>query len=690
MNIFFKQLTLLIVLTLGACEKPESDEAGQSQVLTTEQSAVTSTHAVTDDADDKRAVVYTEERAPCMDYQPLRKPLFGDLHVHTAFSFDAAANTTGTLPEDAHRFAVGEPIPFFPVNDEGEPMETVQIDRPLDFLAVTDHGEFLGERVLCRDRASPKYDSQFCQDYRTSERHGAMMLATIITQDQPVRVPELCGNDGKLCRNFAVTPWQKIIEAAEAAYDRSEECTFTSFIGYEYTGTPANSNYHRNVIFRNNQVPSLPISAVEAPRDFLLWETLNGVCEDGCDYVTIPHNSNLSNGRLLTPYLNIDQSLESRREYAELRLSREPVVEIFQHKGNSECVNGLASVIAEPDELCNFERVRIFGDLNANMRLVLVKGRLVRKDFPAITNECKDGIGEGGMRGAGCISKNDFVRTALVTGLEEEKAVGVNPIKVGIIASTDTHTSTPGAVSERQWGGHVSKEATPEERLQPGLLPSNIQGNPGGLAGVWAMENSRDAIFEALKRREVFGTSGPRIVPRFFGGWEYDGKLCESIDMVEHAYQTGVAMGGDLSSPAGSAAPVFLASALKDPAQSATALQMLQIVKGWVDSAGGAHTEVFTIAGSPDNDATVVLETGESIGVGHDSLCTVFRDPSFDPARSAYYYLRVVENPSARWSMHDCLRIAAEQRPAVCSDPSVPKVIQEMAWTSPIWYRPEG
>ena len=349
---------------------------------------------------------------------------------------------------------------------------------------------------------------------------------------------------------------------------------------------------------------------------------------------------------------------------------------------DSQLWQRLDAVFGEPDELCDVEAVRVMGREEVFNTLDQTEQRLV-------TTECAPGEnGSAGMVGAGCVARSDYVRSALLEGLEEEMATGLNPAKLGIIASTDTHTATPGAVSERNWEGHVSVESTPEERLQPGFLTSGIDGNPGGLAGVWAVENSRDAIFDAMKRREVFGTSGPRIKPRFFGGWNFSANLCDQADLLEQAYTGGVPMGGDLPETATGAAPSFLAFAARDPANGAGLLQQLQLIKGWIDADGTGRNRVIPIVGTPDNGARVDPVTGERSGDGHDSLCTVYRDEEFDPGLHAYYYLRGVANPSLRWSVHDCLRLAPEARPAVCTDGSYPQAIQEMAWTSPIWYRP--
>ena len=631
-------------------------------------------------ADAERLVHYTEERAPCANYRPLRQPLFGDLHVHTSYSFDAASNMIDATPEDAYRFALGEPIPFWPLDEAGAPMGEFAIDRPLDFLAVTDHAEFLGERALCRTPGSPAYDTHFCQEFRVDLRQSMLLLGQTITAETPVRVEMLCGAEGAQCLEAARPPWRRIIEAAEAAYDRSEQCSFTSFVAYEYTGTPGTSNYHRNVIFRNAAVPELPVSYIDAPSDSALWRQLDASCrnEDGCDYLTIPHNTNLANGRM-APYRGLAPTLANRQAYAQTRLQREPLVEIFQHKGNSECINGLSAVLGSPDELCGIEAVRELGRMESYVTMELRDDAPVQGVAEVETVECADGeVGEQGMLGAGCVDETDFVRSSLLLGLREEQEIGVNPIKLGIIAATDSHTATPGAVDEADYRGAVTGEATPLERLQPGILTSGPVGNPGGLAGVWAVENSRDAIFDAMQRREVFGTSGPRIAPRFFAGWDYAEDLCGSTSLVQQGYDVGVPMGGDLpAAPGPQAKPAFIAFAARDAAQSAAPLRELQLIKGWIDSAGRMHNEVRSIAAAADAQS------------GADSLCVVVRDEAFDPTQPAYYYLRVVQVPTLRWSAHDCERIEEAQRPASCSDGALPRNTVEMAWTSPVWFRPQ-
>ena len=646
----------VLICLLTAC----SAEPGQPSLS---QAAESSTPNPT-----KPSAATTLNNETCENYNPNGLPLFGDLHVHTSYSFDAAANSTGAKPIDAQNYARGQAIPFFPLDDSGAPIGTTQIDRPLDFLAVTDHGEFLGERALCRTPDSPVYDTAFCQNYRANERQGMLMLASTITTETPARIPAICGADGQLCTQWSSGPWADIRQAANEAND---PCHFTSFIAYEYTGTPGTSNYHRNVIFRNQHVPAAPVSYVDAPIDSKLWAGLDAVCQakDGCDYLTIPHNTNLANGRM-APYMQLEDTLAAKQAYANKRLQREPIMEIFQHKGGSECINGLSSVFGAPDELCNVEAVRRMGE-NKRYGVRRMDGdKVITTDAFEVTAECtQETTGANGMLGAGCVHATDFQRSALVVGLAEEQKIGANPIKLGIIAATDTHSANPGGVAENNWAGAVTGEANAQQRLQPGLLTSGIDGNPGGLAGVWAKENTRDAIFDAMLRKEVFGTSGPRITPRLFAGWAYGPELCDDADRETKAYAAGVPMGSDLPIHSAPGAPSFLAYAAKDP--SGQNLSELHLIKGWVDHAGGLHTKVIPLVKDPSGAAT---------------LCTVYTDAEFDSSQPAYYYLRVVEPASPRWHTFDCARLAPEERPGVCSDNSYPEMIQEMAWTSPIWY----
>ena len=674
----FRTTLLSLLLILTACQQTEQTGSATDNSIVEDADGPGSNSgnaSTASDADSDRLVTYTEQRENCDHYTANRLALFGDVHVHTNLSFDAASNTIGATPEDAHRYARGEAIDFWPLDDEGNPAGSYKIDRPLDFLAVTDHGEFLGERRLCREPESPVYESDFCRLARSNERQGMIMFGQVITTEEPARIPDVCGEDGSLCLEWAGSPWQQAIDAAENAYDRSSECGFTSFIAYEYTGTPGTSNYHRNVIFRNSDVPERPVSYIEAPYDSALWQGLDSACDSdsGCEYLTIPHNTNLANGRM-APYMRLDPTLENKRAYAAKRQQREPIMEIFQHKGNSECINGLGSVLGAPDELCNMEAVRTIGK-EERYGLVVGTGEGTHlQQTSEVTEECPEGeIGANGMLGAGCVDPTDYQRSGLLVGLAEERETGINPVKLGVVAATDTHTASPGSVMENDWRGHVTLEASSKERLEAGLLTSGIDGNPGGLAGVWAMENSRDAIFEAMLRREVFGTSGPRIIPRLFAGWDFSDDICNSADLVDQGYARGVPMGADLSPSTDGNFPVLVATALADSGANATPLDKLQIIKGWVDTEGKMHNKVITVAGGD----------GES----HQSLCAVFRDEEFSPTDSVYYYLRAVEHPVPRWHTYDCKALEGD-KPAVCNDGSYPEEVHEMAWTSPIWYQP--
>jgi hypothetical protein len=333
---------------------------------------------------------------------------------------------------------------------------------------------------------------------------------------------------------------------------------------------------------------------------------------------------------------------------------------MMQHKGDSECINGLPEVSTAPDELCDFEKWQ----------------------QPPLKDCGPDGTGAGGLGMIGCVSWRDYVRNALKIGLSEQLRLGVNPFKLGVIASTDTHSGTPGAVDEKQFTGHTGAlDDSPSGMLAPSSTIGNrALDNPGGLAAVWAEENSRDSIFDAFKRRETFGTSGPRMQIRFFGGWNYDSSICTDPELVEKGYSGGVPMGGDL--PHGNGAPKFVVAATADE----TPLQRIQIIKGWVDASGELREQVFEVAGDPANGASVDASC-KPTGSGAMTLCGVFRDPSFDAARPAFYYARAVEDPTCRWSTFICNTLSPVEKSNLGCD-KLPQAIQERGWSSPIWYSP--
>ncbi|TNF33454.1 MAG: DUF3604 domain-containing protein [Gammaproteobacteria bacterium] len=614
---------------------------------------------------------YSEIRTPCRQYNPLRNAYFGDTHVHTYLSLDAGLQGTRTTPDEAYRFAQGEPIGLQPWTDEGKPLRSLQLARPLDFVALSDHSEFLGEQHICMTPGSEGYDSWQCGFYRRwpSVAFIFMNMRTAWSADrnadgEALPIPRFgyCGKDGEVCREAASHGWQEIQQAAEQHYDRSSDCQFTTFVGYEWSGGPKTENLHRNVIFRNSTVTALPVSYLDTPDPEQLWARLKRECltpGKGCDVLAIPHNSNVSNGRMFA--LTESNGKPFSAEYVRLRHEMEPLVEIFQHKGDSEC--GLMS----SDEQCGFEKMP-YNNLIAGR----YNGWLTDKP-----------------------SESDFVRDALKQGLKVEQQLGTNPFQYGIIASTDTHLGAPGAVSESNFPGHGGAGYSAREGIRPGF-PDPVLYNPGGLAVVYAEENSRDALFNGMKRRETYGTSGPRIGLRFFAGENYPEDLCNNADFVATGYAQGVPMGSTLPAPANS--PAFAVAAQADPGASnepGMPLQRIQIIKGWIDN-GIAHEKVFEVAGNPDNGATVDTNTCEPQGTGAAQLCAVWRDPDFNPAQPAFYYARVLENPSCRWSARQCVAAGVDcSQPdtvskgyEACCTAEAPKIIQERAWSSPVWVSP--
>jgi uncharacterized protein DUF3604 len=619
----------------------------------------------------------TESRQPCASFDLFRQPYFGDTHVHTAYSSDAVFAGTRENPRGAYRFAQGQPIGLPPYDASGMPTRTAQLRRPLDFTAVTDHAEQFGEIQICQTPGYPGYDSSECVSARTQLATPPPTLPTLLPPlpvlafllgygvITPPHRFSWCGTDGSNCLAEASLVWQDTQAAAEEFYDRTAACTFTTFVAYEWSGQPGGNNLHRNVIFRNAVVPALPTSYMEQPTPDGLWATLRSQCLDGlpgCDVLAIPHNPNASGGLMFAPPATADA--------AAVRASMEPLVEMNQHKGDSECRPGVDST----DELCGFEklnRLQLFSPVSDP-----------NQTFPPL----------------------NYVRNALKEGLVLEQNLGVNPFKLGLLGSTDTHNATPGATEEQDYGGYghlgLRDHATPAFMLAR-VTPAGIESTPGGLAVVWAEENSRDALFAAMRRREVYGTSGTRPILRFFAGAER-GLFCGDPNFVPTAYAGGVPMGGEIGPVLADRSPRFGVLAFRDPGTPTSPgalLQRIQIVKGWVDSAGQSHEKVFDVAGDATGAATVDPDTcAPSAAPGYDSLCAVWSDPEFDASQRAFYYARVLENPTCRWSTYLCHAQGIDctdpsSVPAgygECCNPAVAKTIQERAWSSPIWYRPEG
>ncbi|MEH6581769.1 MAG: DUF3604 domain-containing protein [Halioglobus sp.] len=627
----------------------------------------------------------TNTPAKCQQQYPHNKAWFGALHIHTAASYDATAFGVTTTVDDAYGFGRGQPAKL---RLRGDPPEfqapDLRISSPLDFMAVTDHAEALGENRLCYAPESEAYGKLVCRLFRgdlqlpVDDLLQPMVRLASLAIFGKERSARICGPDGARCLQEARTGWQENQRSTESWMDRSDACEFTTFHAYEYTLAEDASNLHRNVIFRSDSVPQTLLSAKEARTPEALWQWLDKACIQGspqCDVLAIPHNSNWSSGRMFFPYSATATPIEEQRAMARLRARLEPLVEILQVKGDSECRNGIPSVMGASDEFCNFEKLRPAAESIA---------------------DCGESVGSGGMMLKGCASRYSYVRYALTAGLAEHEKLGINPFKLGIIAATDTHNGLPAAGQEKDSLGSHGSDRNIQHRLKgkvevPGDIAtgSPVRYNPGGIAGVYASENSRNALFDAMQKRETFGTSGPRIQPRLFAGWTLPEDLCKQSAWLETAYREGVPMGGDLAGHGNSrGSPVFVASATQDPRDGSMPLQRIQIIKGWLDEEGKTHQAVYDIAGNPDNAASVDPDSCEVSGSGFSQLCASWQDPDFDVNASAVYYARTLENPSCRWSRHDCISLPQEDRPPSCSDPELPWSIQERAWTSPIWYQP--
>ncbi|MEH6571217.1 MAG: DUF3604 domain-containing protein [Halioglobus sp.] len=638
----------------------------------------------------------TEERVPCADHDPLRQPFFGDTHVHTSFSFDSYISQQRNDPWDAYRYAKGEEITL--PDGNGNYVVKAQIGRPIDFTVLTDHAEYFGEMNVCTnaDDKTLGYYWPMCLLMR-SEQYLLQMIGAgewvdLGVSGVPIKRSWMCSLPGVDCEAKAAEMWESVQAAAEDHYDRSEDCSFTTFVGYEYTDAPEFKNMHRNVIFRNKHVVEKPITTYDTGHNQYpqLWRSLKEQCIDGeefCDVMTIPHNSNLSGGLMFPDPVSRDQ--------AELRSELESLVELTQHKASSECRfdRQLGRGVDTTDEWCTFEQLKAdnLAALGTIFGMEVGFEPTPLDDFP----------------------RRNLLRNTLKDGLVLYQETGYNPFKLGMVGSTDTHSATPGGSEEDIYQGHLGKRDATFRNIQ-----DHFSENPGGLAVVWAEENSRDSIFSAMRRREAYATSGTRPTIRFFGGWDYPEDLCSSPDSVRESYAHGVPMGSDMLAAPANSTPKFVVMAQKDagkPGKPGTDLQQLQIIKGWVDAQGDAHEKVLSIAGEEHNEAWVDQQSCEPTGRGHPQLCQVWTDEDFQAEQAAFYYARVLENPSCRWTTHQCMAAGvnpfdencAEQAEAAgesvsgtfgdvygkcClteeEEPFFSPVIQERAWTSPIWYTP--
>ena len=638
----------------------------------------------------------TEQREPCTDFDANRRPLFGDLHVHSSYSFDSYLSSQRNDPWDAYRYARGESIVLPDAN--GEQAVEARIGRPLDFTAVTDHAEFLGQINICTQDASKLgYWWPHCVMTRAQNIWLQLLAANWWTDlggqlESPPQKSFACSLSD--CDSAQLDSWKQIQRSAEDHYDRSADCNFTTFVAYEYTEAFDQNNMHRNVIFRNTNVTELPVSVYDTGRDSFpeLWRRLRSQCTDpdtGCDVMAIPHNSNLSGGLMFRD----PQSTEE----LENRLFFEPVVELVQHKGASECrydrLRGMG--LDTTDEQCDFEQIPAD---NLNM-MGTVHGKVRTERAAEVPLEQ--------------FARRNMVRNALKDGLVLQDKLGSNPFVMGFIGSTDSHNATPGGAEEDNYVGHLGRRDAQYNNVQ-----DHFYAHGGGLAVVWAEENARDSIFSAVRRKETYATSGTRPTLRFFAG-ELDEDVCANPDMVALAYQQGKPMGGILKPGASGVAPNFLVSVHKDAGTNqspGTDLQRIQMIKGWADASGQAHEQVFDIAGDAENGAGVDPDTCARVGRGMQRSCTVWRDPAFNAQENAFYYVRVLENPTCRWSTLQCQAAGVnpfsdqcQMQAAIattraqdtgasgdvygrcCIDPGqepfYSPIIQERAWSSPIWYQ---
>ncbi len=565
---------------------------------------------------------------------------FGDLHVHTRYSFDAFLFGTFTTPADAYRFARGQAIPHAAGFD-------LQLDRPLDFYAVTDHAFFLGMWAAMTDPGHPLANHPEARKYLDAKSPAERGIAF------RTAFPFLRKNYNE---KDVRTAWQDIQATAERFNEPGE---FTTFIAYEYTSA-RNGNLHRNVIYRDSKVPALPFSRLDSLNPEDLWDWMDAERKKGIEAIAIPHNSNGSNGNMFDLVKFAGEPLDAN--YAKQRMRNEPLVEITQVKGTSDT----HPFLSPKDEWADFE---IFPYQIASWN----------KSRP----------------------QGSYVREAWLNGLSLEASDRINPYLFGVIGASDTHNSG----EQFDESKFVSKVGVLDsDPVNRGSVPvPESSGAPAfrevynrffgasGLAGVWAHENSREAIFDAFERKETFATSGPRMKVRLFAGYGLRNEAIESKTGFTDAYESSTHQGGELSARR-RGAPRFLAWATADP--MGTKLQRLQVIKGWED-AGQTYEEVFDIACSdglavdpethrcPDNGAKVdISDCSISEGLGASELKAIWTDPTFDKAERAFYYVRVLENPTCRWSTWDAVRAGTTPRA------DLQRTIQERAWSSPIWIKP--
>ena len=586
------------------------------------------------------------------------RPLFGDTHLHTSFSMDAGAFGARLGPADAYRFAKGEEV----MASSGQP---AKLSRPLDFLVVADHSDNMGffPQLLAGNPAMLSDPTGRRWYDMIQSGHGAdAAIEIIVAFSQGTFPPALASLPGTPAYKSA---WRETIKAAEEANDPGR---FTAFIGYEWTSNTGGNNLHRNVIFRDGSARASlvePFTVVrplgsDNPRD--LWKWMEAYeSKTGGSVLAIAHNGNLSNGRMF-PIIESFTGKPIDREYAETRAKWERLYEATQIKGDGET----HPYLSPNDEFANFERWD--------------KGNLDLSELKKPE-----------------MLEYEYARSALKLGLKLESELGVNPYKFGMIGSTDAHTGLAAVEEDNFFGKTSSAEPSPGRANHPFVKTEKavIMGwetTASGYAAVWASENTREAIFDAMERRETYATTGPRMLVRFFGGYDFTAADANTRSPAVIGYTKGVPMGGDLEAAPAGKAPSFLVAALKDPIGAN--LDRYQVVKGWVDAKGEMQEKVYDVAWSGDRKPGAdgkVPSVGSTVDVanatwtntiGAPELITVWTDPDFDPTQRAFYYGRVLEIPTPRWTAYDAKYFNVKMAP------EVPMQMQERAYTSPIWYSP--
>jgi hypothetical protein len=572
---------------------------------------------------------------------PLRDAYFGQTHSHTSWSIDAyliGNHITG--PEDAYKYSMGLPVKHpmgFEVKLKG---------RPLDFHGVTDHSEYVGVIALANDPKSDFSKLPIAQKLiaKTPADFNRVFKWIAGSMNDPIK--ELI--DPKIAGSI----WQQNIAIADKYYQPGK---FTTFVAYEWTSAPNNQNMHRNIFFRDSKkVPTLPFTCLDSSKPEELWAWMDAQRKEGNELLAISHNANLSNG-LMFPVDVDDRGRPIDAAWAETRMRNEFLTEIHQVKGTSETHPELSPT----DEFANYEIMSfLIGVDNSTSKL-----------------------------------NGSYVREAWQNGMALQDTRGFNPFKMGVVGASDSHNTVIPYSQANNFGSHGFTDFSPQTRLSDkansGMVA--LQTSTSGLGGVWAEENTRESIFDAMKRKEVFGTSGVRIKVRMFGGWEFTPETLKQKDWVKTAYAKGVPMGGDLPAPKAKA-PSFVMWAVKDPDDGN--LDRIQVIKGWTKS-GQTFEKIYDVAWSgnrkPDPATGRVPAVGSTVDIskatytntiGATELKTVWVDPEFDPAQHAFYYTRVLQIPTPRWSTYDAKKMG------VAPPKDVASTVQERVWTSPIWYSP--